>query len=161
VRTIDAIDSTRSLPGDRFQASLAVPLTLEGNVVVTKDALVYGRLTESKESGTFTGRSQLRLELTGIVVNEKTVPVVTGEYEATGKSRGASTAKRTVGGAALGAIIGAAADGGKGAAIGAGIGAGAGAGSEIIIRGDQVMVPSETLLDFTLQQDVSIPTPQT
>ena len=160
VRTIDDIDSTRSRPGDGFQASLAEPLTLEGNVVVAKDTLVYGRLTESKESGTFTGRSQLRLELTGIVVNEKTVPVVTGEYEATGKSRGASTARRTVGGAALGAIIGAAADGGKGAAIGAGIGAGAGAGSEIIIRGDQVKVPSETLLDFTLQQDVSIPTPQ-
>ena len=160
VRTIDAIDSTRSLPGDRFQASLAEPLALEGNVVVAKYALVYGRLTESKESGTFTGRSQLGLELTGIVVNGKTVPVVTGEYEATGKSRGASTAKRTVGGAALGAIIGAAADGGKGAAIGAGVGAGAGAGSEIITRGNQVKVPSETLLDFTLQQDVSIPTPR-
>ena len=130
----------------------------EGVVVVAQDALVYGRLTQSKESGTFTGRSQLRLELTGIVVNGKMVPVVTGEYQATGKSRGASTAKRTVGGAALGAIIGAVADGGQGAAIGAGVGAGAGAGSEIITRGDQVKVPSETLLDFTLQEDVSIPT---
>jgi outer membrane lipoprotein SlyB len=160
VRTIDAIDSTHSLVGDRFQASLEEPLTLEGNVIVAKDALVYGRLAESKESGTFTGKSQLRLELTGIVVNGKLVSVVTGEYEATGKSRGASTAKRTVGGAALGAIIGAVADGGKGAAIGAGVGAGAGAGSEIITRGDQVKVPSETLLDFTLQEDASIPTRQ-
>jgi hypothetical protein len=86
------------------------------------------------------------------------VPVVTGEYEVAGKSRGASTAKRTAGGAALGAIIGAVADGGQGAAIGAGVGAAAGAGSEIITGGDQVKVPSETLLDFTLQQDVSIPT---
>ena len=157
VRTIDAIDSTSSLVGDRFLAALEDPLTLEGNVVVAKDAPVYGRLTQAKESGTFTGRSQLRLELTGIVVNGKLVPVVTGEYEVTGKSRGASTAKRTVGGAALGAIIGAAADGGQGAAIGAGVGATAGAGSEIITGGDQVRVPSETLLDFTLQQDVSIP----
>ena len=82
--------------------------------------LVYGRLTRSKESGTFAGRSKLRMELTGIVVNGKLVPLVTGEYEVTGKSRGASTAKRTVGGAALGAIIGAAAGGGEGAAIGAG-----------------------------------------
>jgi len=41
--------------------------------------------------------------------------------------------------------------------IGAGVGAGAGAGSEIITKGDQVKVPSETLLDFTLQQEVSIP----
>ena len=160
VRTMDAIDSTRNLVGDRFQASLEEPLRLEGTVVIARDALVYGRLTQSKESGTFTGRSQLRLELTGIVVNGKLVPVVTGQYEVTGKSRGASTAKRTAGGAALGAIIGAVADGGQGAAIGAGVGAGAGAGSEIITRGDQVKVPSETLLDFTLQQDVSIPARQ-
>jgi hypothetical protein len=160
VRTIDRIDSNSSRAGDRFEASLEEPLTWEGNAVVGRDALVYGRLTESKESGTFTGKSQLRLELTGIVVNGKMVPVVTGEYEATGKSRGASTAKRTVGGAALGALIGAVADGGQGAAIGAGVGAGAGAGSEIITGGDQVKVPSETLLDFTLQEDVSIPIPQ-
>jgi outer membrane lipoprotein SlyB len=91
------------------------------------------------------------------VVNGQTVPVVTGEYELTGKSRGASTAKRTAGGAVVGSIIGAIAGGGKGAAIGAGVGAGAGAGSEIITKGDQVKVPSETLLDFTLQQEVSIP----
>jgi hypothetical protein len=160
VRTIDAIDSTYNVVGDRFQASLEEPITLEDDVVVAKDALVYGRLTQSKESGTFTGRSQLRLELTGIAVNGKMVPVVTGEYEVTGKSRGASTARRAVGGAALGALIGAVADGGQGAAIGAGVGAGAGAGSEIITGGDQVKVPSETLLDFTLQQDISIPTPQ-
>ena len=160
VRTIDAIDSTYNVVGDRFQASLEEPITLEDDVVVAKDALVYGRLTQAKESGTFTGRSQLRLELTGIAVNGKMVPVVTGEYEVTGKSRGASTAKRTVAGAALGALIGAAADGGQGAAIGAGAGAGAGAASEIITGGDQVKVPSETLLDFTLQQDVSIPTRQ-
>ena len=53
--------------------------------------------------------------------------------------------------------LGALAGGGKGAAIGAGVGAGAGAGSETITKGDQVRVPSETLIEFTLQQDVSIP----
>jgi hypothetical protein len=160
VRTMDSIDSTYNAVGDRFQASLEEPLMVEGNLLVAVDALVYGRLTQSKESGTFSGRSQLGLELTGIVANGKLVPVVTGEYEVTGKSRGASTAKRTVGGAALGALIGGVADGGQGAAVGAGIGAGAGAGSEIITRGDQVKVPSETRLAFTLQQDVTIPTPQ-
>ena len=157
VRTIDTIDSARNRIGDRFQASLQEPISVDGRVVVEKGANVYGRLAESKKSGTFTGRSELQLELTGIVVNGQTVPVVTGEYGLTGKSRGASTAKRTAGGAALGAIIGAIADGGKGAAIGAGVGAGVGAGSEIITKGDQVKIPSETLLDFTLQQEVSIP----
>src|SRR5208337_3559584 len=105
-------------------------------VIVSKDADVYGRLIESKKSGTFTGRSQLRLELTGIVVNGQTVRVVTDEYDMTGKSRGASTARRTITGAAVGSIIGAVAGGGEGAAIGAGVGAAAGAGSETITKGD-------------------------
>ena len=157
VRMIDAVDSTQNHPGDRFQASLQEPLTVGGNVVVSKGSDVYGRLAESKESGKFSGRSQLQLELTGIVVNGQTIPIVTGEYELTGKSRGASTAKRTVGGAAVGSIIGAIAGGGKGAAVGAGVGGAAGAGSEVITRGDQVKIPSETLLDFTLQQELSIP----
>jgi hypothetical protein len=157
VRTIDAIDSIKNRVGDRFQASLEQPLTIDGNIVIDKGADVYGRLAESKESGTFSGRSQLRLELTGIVVKGRTVPLTTGEYELSGKSRGASTAKRTVGGAAAGSIIGAIAGGGKGAAIGAGVGGGVGAGSEVITKGDQVKIPSETLLDFVLQQELSIP----
>ncbi len=157
VRTIDSIDSTKNRVGYRFQASLEEPLTVDGNVVVPKGADVYGRLDESKETGTFTGRSELRLELTGIVVHGQTLPLVTGEYEVSGKSKTESTAKRTVGGAAIGGIIGALAGGGKGAAIGAGTGAGVGAASEIITKGDQVKIPSETLLDFTLQQSVTIP----
>ena len=157
VRTIDAIDSSQNHVGDRFQASLEEPLTVDDNVVAAKGADVYGRLEESKESGTFTGSSELRVALTGIVIDGKTIPLVTGDYELTGKSKGASTAKRTFGGAAIGGIIGAIAGGGKGAAIGTGAGAGVGAGSEIITKGEQVKIPSETLLDFTLQQSVSIP----
>ncbi len=157
VRTIDAIDSTNNRVGYRFQASLEQPLWVDGNMVVPKGADVYGRLDESKETGTFIGRSELKLELTGIVVHGQSVPLVTGEYEVSGKSKGESTAKRTVGGAAIGGLIGALAGGGKGAAIGAGTGAGVGVASEIITKGDQVKIPSETLLDFTLQQSVTIP----
>ena len=94
VRTIDAIDSTQNRVGDRFQASLEEPLRVDGNEIVSRDAAVYGRLEESKESGTFTGRSQLRLELTALVVNGQTVPIVTGDYELTGKSRGGGALRR-------------------------------------------------------------------
>jgi hypothetical protein len=157
VRTIDDIDSTKNRVGYRFQASLEEALWVDGNVVIPKGADIYGRLEGSKETGTFAGRSELKLELTGIVVNGKTVPLVTGEYQVSGRSKGESTAKRTVGGAAIGGIIGALAGGGKGAAIGAGTGAGLGAGSEVLTKGDQVRIPSETLLDFTLEQSVTIP----
>jgi|SRR5271166_664964 len=97
---------------------------------------------------------------TRLIISDLFIAATLTSIEVSGKSRGASTAKRTVGGAAVGSIIGAIAGGGKGAAIGAGVGGAAGAGSEIITKGDQVKVPSETLLDFTLQQSVSIPVQQ-
>jgi hypothetical protein len=156
IRTIDAIDSDTNHIGDRFQASLQEPIEVDGITVAPKGADVYGRLSEAQESGHLAGRSQLKLELTGIVIDGRTQPVVTGEYEVKGSSRTASTAKKSVGGAALGAIIGGVAGGGKGAAIGAGVGAGAGAGINVITKGEQVKVPAETLLEFRLQQSLTI-----
>src|SRR6201987_5730930 len=50
VRTIDAIDSAQNQVGDRFQASLEEPVRVDGNEIVSRDAAVYGRLAESKES---------------------------------------------------------------------------------------------------------------
>jgi hypothetical protein len=157
VRTVNEIDASQGQAGAPFEASLQEPIVVDGAVIAARDADVWGRVVEAKQSGTFTGRSQLRLELTGIVINGHTVRVVTGEYGVTGKSRGASTARRTIEGAAVGSLIGAVADGGQGAAIGAGAGAAAGAASEIVTGGDQVRVPSETYLEFTLQEDVTIP----
>ena len=157
VRTIDAVDSDRNHPGDKFLASLEEALYIDQTLVAPKGASVYGRLEEVKESGQLAGRAQLRLSLTGIVINGQTVPLSTGDYQVSGKSRGASTAKKVGGGAALGAVIGAIAGGGKGAAIGAGVGAGAGTAVQVMTKGDQVHVPSETLLEFSLDQPVTIP----
>lgn len=157
IRTIDAVDSDKNQVGDKFQASLEQPLVIDDVTVVPKGADVYGRLTQATEAGHIQGRSQLKLELTGIVVNGQTIPLVTGDYSVSGSSRGASSAKRVGGGAALGAVIGAIAGGGKGAAIGAGVGAGAGTAVQVMTKGEQVHVPSETLLEFTIQQDVRIP----
>jgi YMGG-like Gly-zipper len=161
VRMIDSVDSETNRIGDRFQASLEEPLVVDGVTVAPKNANIYGRLSEAKEAGRVAGSSQLKLELTGIVLNGETVPLLTGEYELTGKGRGSNTAKKAAGGAAIGAVIGAIAGGGKGAAIGAGVGAGAGTTINVITKGEQVKVPSETLLSFTLQQPLNLKAPAT
>ncbi len=157
IRTIDAVDSDRNQMGDKFKASLEQPIVIDDMVVVPKGADIYGRLTQATEAGKIQGRSQLKLELTGIVVNGQTFPLVTGDYSVSGSSRGASTAKRVGGATAGGAILGAIIGGGKGAAIGAGVGAGAGTAVQVATKGEQVHVPSETLLQFALQQDVRLP----
>jgi len=156
VRMIDGVDSAKNRVGDIFHASLETDLNINNVVVARKGADVYGRLAEAKEAGHLAGSSELQLELTRMVIDGKDYPVVSSDYTLKGKGRGANTAEKVGGGAAIGAIIGAIAGGGKGAAIGAGVGAGAGGAVQVLTRGQQVKVPSETLLEFRLQQPVTV-----
>jgi len=156
VRMIDGVDSSKNHVGDLFHASLETDLNVNGVLVARKGTDVYGRLASSDKGGTFSGKSELQLELTRLVIDGKDYPVVSSDYNVQGKSQGSSTAKKVGGGAVAGAIIGAIAGGGKGAAIGAAAGGGAGAGVQILTKGDRVKVPSETLLEFRLQQPVMI-----
>jgi len=156
VRMIDGVDSSKNHVGDVFHASLETDLTVGNSVVARKGTDVYGRLAEAKEAGHIAGSAELQLELTRIVIDGKDYPVVSSDYTLQGKGRGSNTAKKVGGGAVAGAIIGAIAGGGKGAAIGAGVGSAAGAGVQVLTRGQQVKVPSETVLEFRLQQPATV-----
>jgi hypothetical protein len=156
VRMIDGVDSKRNNVGDIFHASLETDLLVGNTLVARRGTDVYGRLAEAKEAGRLSGSAELELELTRMVINGRDYPVVSSDYNMKGKGRGSDTAKKVGGGAVLGAIIGAIAGGGRGAAIGAGAGSAAGAGVQVLTRGQQVKIPSETLLEFRLQQPVSV-----
>ena len=88
------------------------------------------------------------------LVRTPTGETVRVDYEGTVRERSQTgkTVERTAIGGAVGAIIGAIAGGGKGAAIGATVGAGAGAGAQVFTKGQQIKVPSETRIDFRLDQ---------
>ena len=157
VRMIDGVDSSKNKIGDTFHGSLESPLVVGDTVVASQGADAYGKLTQAKEAGRISGGAQLTLELTGIRINGNIVPVDSTDYDVAGKGRGSQSAQRIGGGAVLGTIIGAIAGGGKGAAIGGVVGAGAGTAVQVSTKGDQVRIPSETLLEFKLQQDVTAP----
>jgi hypothetical protein len=156
VRMIDGVDSKKNNVGDVFHASLETDLNVNGVLVARKGADIYGRLANAKEAGHISGSSELQLELTRIVISGQDYPVVSSDYTLEGKGRGSDTAKKVGVGAIAGAIIGGIAGGGKGAAIGAGAGSAAGAGVQVLTRGQQVKVPSETLLEFRLQQPLTV-----
>ena len=92
--------------------------------------------------------------MTDITINGQMIDTTTGDVSRASSSRGARTAKVVGGTTALGAIIGALAGGGRGAAIGAASGAAVGGGAEVLTKGQQVKIPSETRLNFTLQQPI-------
>jgi len=153
---IDSVDSKKNNVGDVFHASLETDLTVNGVLVARRGADVYGKLAYAKEAGHFSGSSELELELTRMVIDGTDYPLVSDDYTVKGKGRGGDTAKKVGGGAVLGAIIGGIAGGGAGAAIGAGVGSAAGAGVQVLTRGKEVKVPSETLLEFKLQQPSTV-----
>ena len=156
IRMIDGVDSSKNHVGDIFHASLETDLNVNGVLVARKGSDVYGRLASADQGGKFSGKSELQLELTRLVIDGRDYPLVSSDYNLQGKGRGGDTAKKVGGGAVLGAIIGGVAGGGKGAAIGAAAGGGAGAGVQILTKGQQVKVPSETLLEFRLQQPATV-----
>lgn len=153
---IDGIDSSRNRAGEEFVAAVDAPIVVGNQVVASRGSDARVRLAEARSAGRMTGRSELQLELVSLSVGGNTYTVQSGFYEQHGASRGTRTAETVGGGAALGALIGAIAGRGKGAAIGAAVGAGAGTAVQASTHGQQVKVPSETKLDFTLKSPVTV-----
>ena len=156
IQMIDSVDSSVNRAGEAFHASLATPMVVDNHVVVPVGTDVYVKLVDAKSAGHMTGRSTLALELDRMEFQGKTYQLASSEYTQTGSSRGKRTAETVGGGAVLGTLLGAVIGGGKGAAIGAATGAGAGGVAQGVTKGQQVRIPSETKLDFTLDQPIEI-----
>jgi hypothetical protein len=154
VRMIESVDSNAAHLGQTFRASVDEPVLVNGQVLIPRGADALVKLVEDKESGKFEGKTILTLALTDITINGQTIDTTTGNVTQASGSRGSKTAKVVGGTTALGAIIGALAGGGRGAAIGAASGAAVGGGVQVLTKGQQVKIPSETRLNFTLQQPI-------
>ena len=157
IRMVDSVDSSKQQVGHRFTARLETNLQVGDVVVAPRGTTVYGRLASAKSAGNMSGGAELTLELTDIVINGTAYPLLTSAYQVASKGQGNKTAGRVVGGAGLGALVGGLAGGGKGAAIGAGAGAAAGTTVAAATKGKQVAVPTESLVEFRLQQPGSLP----
>lgn len=156
VRLVDAIDSETATQGQTFRATLNAPLAVDGETAIPSGYDIEGHVVTVQSAGKFAGQSLLVLQLDRIMAGGKTYNIQTDQYKKQGSSRGKNTAEKVGAGAGIGAIIGAIAGGGKGAAIGAAAGGGLGAGAQAVTHGQQIKLPSETVLSFTLQSPLSV-----
>src|SRR3989442_10939804 len=85
VRMIDGVDSSKNHVGDRFHASMETDLVVGDTRVARKGTDLYGRLAEAKQAGHMAGSSELKLELTDIVVNGQSYPLMRSEERRVGK----------------------------------------------------------------------------
>jgi len=157
IRMIDSVDSRKQTAGYRFTASIETNLQVGDVVVAPRGSTIYGRLDSASSAGRMSGSSELTLELTDLVISGTAYPLITSTYEIKGSGKGSNTAKDVIGGTGLGALIGGLAGGGKGAGIGALAGAAGGTAIAASKRGQQLSIPSESLLEFRLEQPVTVP----
>ena len=156
VRLVDTIDTETAQQGQTFHATLDSPLAVEGDTVIPSGYDVEGHVVNVQSAGKFAGQSLLVLQLDRIAAGGKYYNIQTDQYSRKGSSRGKNTAEKVGAGAGIGAIIGAIAGGGKGAAIGAAAGGGLGGGVQAATKGQQIKLPSETVLNFTLQSSLTV-----
>lgn len=146
IRLKETLTTGKQGSGYKFTGTLEGALVVDGITVAPAGSRVYGLVQQSKASGRVAGSAEMLLALTDIQINGELKPIVTSALNAvTAKSTGRTSAGRLARGAALGGLV----DGKSGARTGAKVGA----GMAILSGGNQVSIPSGTLLDFRLAQN--------
>jgi hypothetical protein len=156
VRITETLDSATTQTGDKFTGAIASDIIVDGMVVLPQGTPVSGRVDEAKDAAHYKGSSLLTISLSAIDRHGERIQIATEPYSKQGEGRGKNTAEKVGGGAAVGAILGGIFGGGKGAAIGAAAGGGVGAGANTITRGEQVQIPSESIVRFKLSDPIIV-----
>jgi len=157
-RITPTLDSATTETGQTFNGVITRPVVKDGLIVIPAGAAASGRVVDAKEAGHFKGHSELSIELTSIRRHGELISVRTEPYTVEGKNRGTNSAVKIGGGAGAGALIGGLLGGGKGAAIGGLAGAGGGTAWQAATRGQQVQIPSESVIRFRLTTPISVQT---
>jgi len=154
MRMGQTLDTSDAQAGQTFSGTLATNLAAQGYVVAFAGTTVYGQIIEANSAKRGSGTSSLKIQLTQIVINGTAVPITTSVFDSQGKSSTKRSFRRLLGGAGLGAAIGGIAGN---AGMGAAIGAVSGAALAVVQKGDQVQIPVEAQVSFTLLQSVTLP----
>jgi hypothetical protein len=174
LRLTNSVDTKHSVPGDRVYLQTAVPVFLNGRMVIPQGSYVTGSLTEAQRAGRVKGKSELNLRFetitlpNGVVRDllsragsvdtrgnlDRTEGRVEGESNKGGDAR--TVATTTAAGTGVGSIAGAAAGHmGMGAGIGAAAGAVAGLAGVFGSRGPDVVLRQGTTMELVLDRDLT------
>ncbi len=174
LRIENSVTTKTARPGDYIYMRTAIPLAVNGRVVIPEGSYVQGVVSFAKRSGRMKGRAEIGIHLeTLTLASGKTfkfsprlssVESGGGEQKVElkentvkeGTTRVRDTAQIAIT-AGSGAAIGGLADQGwKGAGIGAAIGTGVGIGEVLLSRGREVQLSHGTTLDVVFDRVVAL-----
>ena len=173
LRLTNSVNTERSVPGDKIYLQTAVPVFLDGRVIIPQGSYVTGSITESQRPGRVKGKAGLNfrfetltlpngvardfLSRAGTVDAQGSLDRNEGRITGDGtKGKDAATvAQTTAAGTGIGTIAGAA---GGNLAMGMGIGAAAGAVAGLAgvfgSRGKEVVIPQGTTMELVLDREL-------
>jgi hypothetical protein len=158
VRLINGISSGSTPEGSSFEATLASPLVVNGTEAAAVGSSVTGSVVRVVSSGRLNRPAELALTLTSLTPRGgRGVNIATSTWSMKGESHKKRDIEMIGGGAVAGTIIGALAGGKKGAGIGALIGGGGGTAVAAGTGKKEISLASETKINFTLQQSITLP----
>jgi len=137
---------------DRFEATVARPVYLDGRIVIPDGSRVQGTVTEVQRAQRPARGGRLNLAFDRLLLDDGSTVDLTARVVQVHEDIGSGdTVKQGAIGAAIGGILGKVLGGTKGAIVGVLIG---GAGGAIASNGDDVELPAGTV--FTLQLDRAV-----
>jgi hypothetical protein len=146
VRLNTSLSSATAHKEQGWTGTLTSDIVSDGKTLAKAGDPVKGKVTYVNPSGRLHKPGELSLRL--VSINGHTV--YSSRVTRKGKSHTKSNVTKIGGGAAAGALIGGLAGGGKGAAIGTVAGAGAGTGVAAATGKQEVSIPAESVLTFTI-----------
>ena len=171
LRMNENLSSRTARVGDRFTATVTVPVYVAGRVAVPAGAVVAGRVTQVTPAKRMNKSGILAVDFDEITLpnglSTQIIGVLTSDDPETQKQldeenrvsggKAKDSAVFIGGSGVLGAILGGVAGGGKGAAVGGAVGAGVGAASVFFSKGEEATVAAGTSFGLRLKQSLPVP----
>jgi type IV secretion system protein VirB10 len=177
LRLTNSVNTKRTAPGDRVYLETAVPIFVDGRLLIPRGSYVTGTVTESKQAGRVKGKAALNLRFDNLTLPngvtrdfrsraasadargnlDRSEGRIEGEGNKAGDAK--TIGETTAAGAGIGTIAGAATGHyGLGAGIGAAAGAAAGLAGVLSSRGPEVVLPPGTTMELVLDRDLRFTT---
>ena len=165
-----SLSSRTAHVGDKFAATVTVPVYVNGRTVIPAGSIIEGRVTQVTPAKRMNRSGTIGIDFDDIVFpNGATVglvgsltsddPETRRRIDDESRVSAGSTKRPSVfigGGGAIGAVLGGVAGGGKGAVLGGAVGAGAGIASILLSKGEEAQVPSGTPFGVQIKQALII-----
>src|SRR5215831_9058638 len=156
--------------GDKFTATVTVPVYVNGQTVIPAGAIVEGRITQVTPAKRMNRSGAIGVDFDDIAFPNGSQVGLVGSLTSSdpstrkriddeGNVSGEGNKKPAVfvgGGGAVGAVLGGISGGGKGAVLGGVTGAGAGVAGVLLSKGEEAQVPAGTPFGVQLKQPLLI-----